>query len=93
MAIECTFGCIKARFGFFNKNMNINLKDLPNSIYACFVLHSFCEIHKELIHQNDVNNALKNDALFQPRTRGNCTINNNEGNGKAIRNSFVKYFN
>ena len=73
--------------------MDINLKDLPNVIYACFVLHNFCEMHKELIHQNDVSNALKNDAQFQPQIRGNYTINNNEGNGKAIRNIFVKYFN
>ena len=41
----------------------------------------------------DVSNALKNDTQFQPQTCGNYTINNNEGNGKAIRNIFVKYFN
>ena len=45
---------------------------------------SFCEIHKELIYQNDVSNALQNDAQFQPQTRGNYTINNNEENGKSI---------
>ena len=92
MVIECAFGRLKARFGCLNRNMDINLKDLPNVIYACFVLHNFCEMHKELIHQNDVSNALKNDAQFQPQIRGNYTINNNEGNGKAIRNIFVKYF-
>ena len=47
--------------------------------------HNFCEIH-----QNDVSNALKNDAEFQPQIRANYTINNNEGNGKASRNIFVK---
>ena len=47
--------------------------------------HNFCEIH-----QNDVSNALKNDAEFQPQIRGNQTINNNEGNRKASRNISVK---
>ena len=90
LVIECTFGRLKARFGCLNRNMDINL---PNVIYACFVLHNFCKIHKESIHQNDVNNALKKDAQFQPQIRGSYTINNNEGNGKAIRNIFVKYLN
>ena len=83
MVIECAFGHLKARFGCLNRDMDVNLKDLPYVIYARFVLHNFCEIHKELIHQNDVSNALKNYAQFQPQIRGNCTINNNEGNGKA----------
>ena len=89
MTIEYSFVHLKARFACFNRN--INLKDLPNVIYACFVLHNFCEIQKELIHQNDPSNALKNDARLQPQTSGNYTIIINEGNGKAIRNTFVKY--
>lgn len=36
--IECTFGWIKARS--FTKN------HLPSIIFACFVLHNFCEIEK-----------------------------------------------
>ena len=85
MTIEYSFVHLKARFACFNRN--INLKDLPNVIYACFVLHNFCEIQKKLIHQNDPNNALKNDARLQPQTSGNYTIIINEGNGKAIRNT------
>ena len=92
MVIECAFGHLKARFGCLNRDMDVNLKDLPYVIYARFVLHNFCEIHKELIHQNDVSNASKSDAQFQQQTRGNYTINNNEENRK-VRNIFVKYLN
>ena len=88
MVIESAFCRLKARFACINRNVDIDLKDLPNVIYACFVSHNSCEIHKELIHQNDVSNALKNDAQFQPQIRGIYTINNNEGNGKAIRKMF-----
>ena len=77
MVIEWAFSRLKARFGCLNRNRNMdfNLKDLPNVIYACFVLHNFCKIHKELIYQSDVSNALKNDVQSQPQTRGNYTIN------------------
>ena len=30
-------GRLKARFGYLNRTMDINLKDLPNVICACFV--------------------------------------------------------
>ena len=29
--------------------MDINLYDLPNVIYACFVLHNFCEVNDDTI--------------------------------------------
>ena len=60
--------------------MDISFKDLRNVIDACFVLHNFCKTHKELIHQNDVSNALKNVAQFQNQTRGSYAINSNKGN-------------
>ena len=43
MIIECAFGCLKARFAALKRPMDINLQDLPHVIYACFVLHNFCE--------------------------------------------------
>ena len=89
MVIECVFGRLKAETWIL---IVIDTKSKFN-IYTCIVLHNFCEIHEELIHQNDVSNALKHNAQFQPQTCGNYKINNNEGNGKAIRNNIVKHFN
>ena len=43
--IECTFGWLKARFSILRRPMDINLYDLPNVVYACFVLHNFCEMN------------------------------------------------
>ena len=43
--IECSFGRLKARFGCLRRAMDINLGDLPNVIYACFVLHNYCEMN------------------------------------------------
>ena len=38
MVIECAFGRLKARFGALRREMDINMEDLPNAIYSCFVL-------------------------------------------------------
>ena len=46
MVIECAFGRLfKGRFGALRRPMDINLSDLPHVIYACFVLHNFCEMN------------------------------------------------
>ena len=41
---ECSFGRLKVRFGCLRRAMDINLCDLPNVIYACFVFHNYCEM-------------------------------------------------
>ena len=92
MVIECAFGRLKARFGCLRRDMDINLDDLPHVIHACFILHNFCEINKESINKQRVAEALKYDAEFQPASQGSYHVNNNEGKGKLVRNTFVKYF-
>jgi hypothetical protein len=51
--IDCAFGRLKARFGCVKRAMDINLDELPYVIYACFVLHKFCELHNESIKRED----------------------------------------
>ena len=92
MVIECTFGRLKARFGCFRRDMDIDLDDLTYVIHSCFILQNFFEIHKEPINPQYVTATLKYDSEFQPPTHGGYKINNNEGNGKKIRNIYVKYF-
>ena len=52
--IECAFGRLKARFGSLKRAMDINLDELPSVIYACFVLHNFCELNNESINEETV---------------------------------------
>ncbi len=60
--IECSFGRLKARFACLRLAMDINLSDLPNVIYACFVLHNYCELNKETV------NADTNENFNQKRS-------------------------
>ena len=58
MVIECSYGRLKARFGALRRAMDINLTELPNVIYACFVLHNFCEVNNERIGEEKVASAI-----------------------------------
>lgn len=91
--IECSFGRLKARFACLKRAMDINLDDLPFVIYACFVLHNYCEINNESICADRVRNAVQYDRDFQPPTAANRYIaQSNETEGKRVRQVFAKYF-
>ena len=63
MVIECAFGRLKGRFGCLRRKMDINI-DLPYVIHASFLLHNFCELHKEPVDQDLVEAAKKYDSEF-----------------------------
>ena len=91
--IKCSFGRLKARFGCLRRAMDINLDDLPNVIYACFVLHNFCEMNGETIGENNVQSTIAYDRDFQPATATNrYTTDSNETEVKRVRRLLTNYF-
>ncbi|XP_030594603.1 putative nuclease HARBI1 [Archocentrus centrarchus] len=92
MVIECAFGRLKARFAALRRPMDINLKDLPHVIYACFVLHNYCEAAQETVDAQCVRNAIDIDHDWQPRTQNNRYVTDcNESAGKRVRRIVTKY--
>ena len=89
--IECAFGRLKARFSALRRQMDINLVDLPIVIYACFVLHNYCEVHKEFISDEQIRIAMEHEQVSQPRNQ-RTTIQCNESEGKRARRVLTKYF-
>ena len=89
MVIECAFGRSKGTFGALRRDMDINIDDLPHVIYACFVLHNFCEINKELFGQECVDSGMKYERESQPAVCTSARQQNTEALSKQIRNSFV----
>ena len=75
------------------RSMDINLDDLPQVIYACFVLHNFCELNKEYINEENIERSITTDRELQPNTATNrfCT-DTNEAEGKRVRKVLTKYF-
>lgn len=92
MVIECPFGRLKARFGALKRAMDINLDELPYIIYACFVLHNFCELNNGRIGGENVKAAIGYDKHFQPAVApNNFSTDCNEKEGKKIRRVLTKY--
>ena len=44
--IDSAFGRLNARWRILQRPLEIKLDNVPNLIYACFVLHNFCERKK-----------------------------------------------
>ena len=51
MVIECAFGRLKARFGCLKREMDVNIRELPDLINSCFVVNIFCDDRKEPLNQ------------------------------------------
>ena len=63
--IECAFGRLKVRWRILLRPMDIPvLQKLQNVIFACFVLHNFCERQK-----TDVDTALAKEIILKQRSK------------------------
>ena len=93
MVIECAFGRLQGRFPILRRVLDINMDDMPFVIYACFVLHNFCELNKESIPQGTVSSAIAYDKQFQPQSQS-CRKHNemNETEGRAVTRVLTNYF-
>ena len=89
--IECAFGRLKARFGILRHPVDININDLPQVIYACFVLHNFCKANNDAVNEETVRSAITYDRQFQPPRSTSRTMAN-ETEGKRVRRVLTKYF-
>lgn len=89
--IECSFGRLKARFSALKRPMDINLDDLPHVIYACFVLHNFCESQNETVMDERIRMAIEYDHGNQPQLYTPASTSNNV-EGKQVRRVLTKYF-
>ena len=85
MVIESAFGSLKAHFGCLRREMDINIRELPDLINSCFVLNNFCEERKEPLNQKHIDIALNYDKEFQPPTDISYKVSNIKTRGKAIR--------
>ena len=56
--IECASGRLKDRWQELTKQMDSSLAKTPTLIYACFVLHNFCERHSAYINEEQVKTQL-----------------------------------
>ena len=73
--------------------MDMTFEDLPAVIQACSVLHNICEMKKEAINQQVVQEAKQKDKEIQVGcTIAGSVITARESTAKEIRNIFVTDF-
>ena len=71
--IECAFGRLKARWQILNKRIDMGLVLVPNIVYACFVLHNFCEKHGVSMEEDVVAWQLAYE-ISQPMLLTDCIL-------------------
>ncbi len=92
MVIECPYGRLKARFGILRKPIDIDIKFVPVTVLACFILHNFCEKNNEDVVVNSTfTDTVENCSEFQPITQVSNS-HSNESGGKKNRTIFMKFF-
>jgi hypothetical protein len=89
--IECAFGRLKARWSILTRKMDLKIENIPMVIYACFVLHNFCEkknsyIDEDLV-QFQLNLIKQNEAQYKNVPDPIYSLN--EGEGSVVRRTLT----
>ena len=90
--IERAYGRLKARWQILNRRLDIGLKDIPNIIYACFVLHNICDLNSMSVDAEDVERQIARDRAAQPETEPDRLYQFNAAEGVHIRNIITRVF-
>ena len=91
--VECAFGRLKARWSFLSKNFDLSLDFVPVAIYACFVLHNYCEINKCVIDPELVKTQVNKHKLEKsnPNFSPDPIFSGNLDEGAAVRDTIKSY--
>ena len=91
--IECAFGRLKARWSFLTSTVDLKLDFVPIAVYACFVLHNYCELNHCTIDQNLVEQQISKHMHDERQHKGltDQIYSGNTDEGKAVREAIRKY--
>ena len=91
--VECAFGRLKGRWRFLTKQTDLNLDILPVVVYACFVLHNFCEQNNCFVEQDLVWQQCQVQVKNQEEAKDvpDPVFSGNLDEGDVIRNIITSY--
>ena len=93
--IECAFGRLKARWRILTRPIDLAIEHVPTLIYACFILHNFCESRKVYLHQEAVNMEMHGERSNQDCVHHSVQdrlYSYNSNRGSIVREGFKEYF-
>ncbi len=89
--IECAFGRLKARWSILTRKMDLKIETIPIVVYACFVLHNFCEKNNTYIDEDlvqfQLNLIKQNEAQYKNMPDQIYSLN--EGEGDVVRRTLT----
>ena len=91
--IECAVGRLKARWSFLTSTVDLKLDFVPIAVYACFVLHNYCELNNCTIDQHLVEQQISKHIHDERQYKGltDQIYSGNTDEGKAVREAIRKY--
>lgn len=92
--IECAFGRLKARWRILNRNLDVDTDFASTLIYACFVLHNFCEINKIEINADLVKTQIsieKRMQVCEHHKKIDKLYSYTSSRGKKVRDAIAEY--
>lgn len=91
--IECAYGRLKERWQILTRAIDMKLEHVPLIIYACFVLHNFCELNGMRLDDDNVQRQIELDKQMQPNTAADRVFSYNSTDGERVRNVITAYIN
>ena len=92
--IECAFGRLKARWRILNRALDVDVDFAPTLIYACFVLHNYCEMANVEIHHDDVQSFMtieKQTQCCAHHERIDKLYSYSSAQGRKVRDALKEY--
>lgn len=91
--IECAFGRLKARWSILTRKIDFNTEMVPTVIYACFVLHNFCESRGCSLDEEAVKAQMRRNQIEEDINKNipdpiySCTT----GEGVVVRDTLASF--
>ena len=89
--VECAFGQLKAQWSMLTKKVDLGLDFVPTAIYACFVLHNYCELNKCAIDSKQVTFHIELEKKERECVHPHPVLSGNLGEGEVARDVLQQY--
>ena len=93
--VECAFGRLKAPWSILTRKINFKLESVPILIYACFVLHNFCELESCHLDENLVRMQIVRNKAEEEKLKNfpDPIYSYDNGVGEFARSVLTSYIN
>ena len=91
--IECAFGRLKARWSILIRKMDFSIELVPTVVYACFVLHNFCESGGGSLDEENVKAQIRRNQIeeYMSKNVPDPVYSRTTGEGVVVRDTLTSY--